>query len=243
MKKSTYTKLTQIIKEEIQHVLSEDDSSTFNALLGHLKEAGNQAAKLTGNPLTKPQKDKLGTYLSAIWEDAGMDPDEFKRYAFESTNEASAKNNGSGRINFKGKTANDLYNIIKPTPDALVYCHNTYYTVDIDDMKHNLQSPTIFGLTKDGTEKEFKVSDIEYIETGKMNEAKRTESWFNIGINRSIAPCMESAWKKAGISNISKDKSYQDHDMNEVSFSFKNKTDHSKALAVAKELGVTHTGK
>lgn len=243
MKISTKNKLVQVIKEEIRSVLSEgDDTAIFNSVIQHLKAASNEAAKLSGNPLSNYQKDKLGMYLQAIWEDSGQDPDEYPKHAFESTvptQEASAKDTGSGKIKFKGGRARELYAIVKNSPDAIVYCMARSYSIDIDDLKQNPNSRTFFGITKDGGGKEMIVADIEFIDgiSNKVNEqpekeiheVNRTEPWYNIGIKADKAARVSAMWCAAGI----KFKIGSENNT-EVSYVFKTNADHQKALQIAK---------
>jgi hypothetical protein len=69
------------------------------------------------------------------------------------------------RVKFKGKTINDLYNIIKVSPDSLVFSGGIFYSIgDIEELRNDLKSKTIYLQTKDGDEVEKDVQDIEFIE-------------------------------------------------------------------------------
>lgn len=69
------------------------------------------------------------------------------------------------RVKFKGKTINDLYNIIKVSPDSLVFSDGIFYSIgDIEELRNDLKSKTIYLQTKDGDEVEKDVQDIEFIE-------------------------------------------------------------------------------
>ena len=66
----------------------------------------------------------------------------FKEFLNESLNER--------RVKFKGKTINDLYNIIKVSPDSLVFSDGIFYSIgDIEELRNDLKSKTIYLQTKD----------------------------------------------------------------------------------------------
>lgn len=68
------------------------------------------------------------------------------------------------RIPFKGKSVNQLYNIVKNEPNVLVFANGQEYSLlDTDEMKNDLNNTITYGYTKDGDEVELKVSDIEFI--------------------------------------------------------------------------------
>lgn len=142
------------------------------------KALGSQVVQRLRTNKKNIGKRELGVIYNTIAKKLGMTSSEFYRLGLDdetatllwpgkaSVASESVTEESGGRVKFKGKKANDLYNIMKPNPDGLICANNQYYTVDMDDMRNNLQSPTIFGNTKDGSEKEIKVSDIEYIEFG-----------------------------------------------------------------------------
>jgi len=81
----------------------------------------------------------------------------FEEFLNESLNER--------RVKFKGKTINDLYNIIKVSPNSLVFSDGIFYSIgDIEELRNDLKSKTIYLQTKDGDEVEKDVQDIEFIE-------------------------------------------------------------------------------
>lgn len=69
------------------------------------------------------------------------------------------------RVPFKGRTVSDLYNVVKNMDNFEVFANNNYYTLDVDDLRQNKLSDTVYLLDKDGESKESKVSDIEFITT------------------------------------------------------------------------------
>lgn len=77
------------------------------------------------------------------------------------------------RIQFTGITANQLLNTIKPIEkeEFLIFANNKYYSIDVDEIRHDPDQPTIFGLDDNGNEKEIKVKDIEFIEPSEISEA------------------------------------------------------------------------
>ena len=87
--------------------------------------------------------------------------EEISKVVNEDLNESLNKR----RVKFKGKTINDLYNIIKVSPDSLVFSDGIFYSIgDIEELRNDLKSKTIYLQTKDGDEVEKDVQDIEFIE-------------------------------------------------------------------------------
>lgn len=81
----------------------------------------------------------------------------FEEFLNESLNER--------RVTFKGRTVNDLYRIIKDSPDSLVFSDGIFYSIgDMEELRNDLKSETIYLLTKEGDEVEKDVQDIEFIE-------------------------------------------------------------------------------
>lgn len=72
--------------------------------------------------------------------------------------------NEGRRVTFKGRVTNDLYNLIKSDPDAMIFSDGKYYTVDPDEMRHDLRSDSTYGTDEDGEEYEIQIRDIEFIE-------------------------------------------------------------------------------
>ena len=83
-------------------------------------------------------------------------PDEYKVYA-------TSLNEGR-RVTFKGRVTNDLYNLIKSDPYAMIFSDGKYYTVDPEELRHDLKSDLIYGTDEDGEEYEIQIRDIEFIE-------------------------------------------------------------------------------
>jgi len=71
------------------------------------------------------------------------------------------------RISFRGKTTNDLYRIVKNDPNSMVFANGKLYSVEPENMRHDLKSPYILGGDEDGEEYEIAVSDIEFIEINR----------------------------------------------------------------------------
>jgi hypothetical protein len=72
--------------------------------------------------------------------------------------------NEGRRVTFKGRVTNDLYNLIKSDPDAMIFSDGKYYTVDPEELRHDLKSDLIYGTDEDGEEYEIQIRDIEFIE-------------------------------------------------------------------------------
>lgn len=72
------------------------------------------------------------------------------------------------RTPFKGRTAGDLYNVVKNMNNFEVFANNEPYTVDVDDLRQNKTSNTVYLLDGDGESMEFNVSDIEFISSYGM---------------------------------------------------------------------------
>jgi len=68
------------------------------------------------------------------------------------------------RVTFKGRVTNDLYNLIKNDPNAMIFSNGKYYAVDPEEMRHDLRSDSIYGSDEDGEEYEIQIRDIEFIE-------------------------------------------------------------------------------
>lgn len=69
-----------------------------------------------------------------------------------------------GRVSFNGTTTNQLYNIVKDDGDALIFANGKHYGINVEDMRNDLQNPTIIAIDDDGGEHEIDVTDIEFIE-------------------------------------------------------------------------------
>ena len=69
------------------------------------------------------------------------------------------------RVSFKGKRINDLYRIIKDDSNAMIFANGKHFSVgDIDELKNDLQSDTVYLYGDDGEEAEVKIQDIEFID-------------------------------------------------------------------------------
>ena len=69
------------------------------------------------------------------------------------------------RVSFKGKTTNDLYNIVKTENDAMIFVNGKHYSImDPEEMRNDLQNDSTFAYDEDGGEHEIKIKDIEFIE-------------------------------------------------------------------------------
>ena len=69
-----------------------------------------------------------------------------------------------GRVSFNGTITNQLYNIVKDDGDALIFANGQHYGINVEDMRNDLQNPTIIAIDDDGGEHEVDVTDIEFIE-------------------------------------------------------------------------------
>lgn len=82
----------------------------------------------------------------------------------EFLNESSLNEKRERRISFKGNKTNQLYNIVKGAENSMIFANGKHYSVDVEEMRHDLQNPTVIATDEDGEEFEIKVSDIEFIE-------------------------------------------------------------------------------
>ena len=53
---------------------------------------------------------------------------------------------------------------MKDDGDALIFANGQHYGINVEDMRNDLQNPTIIAIDDDGGEHEVDVADIEFIE-------------------------------------------------------------------------------
>ena len=82
----------------------------------------------------------------------------------QSFDEFLNENLTENRIDFNGKTASDLYQIVKDDEFPLIFANNTYYSIEESELSDDLTSDSVICITKDGEESNVLVSDIEFVE-------------------------------------------------------------------------------
>ncbi len=123
------------------------------------------------------------------------------------------------RVTFKSNgTARDLYKILQKDNSAQIFANGTYYAVDINDLKADINSTDcIYGVEKDGKETMINLSDIEFIET----YPKKSEMF--PGTNKALAGLTIRKEIKEGDENTPINNSTANHN----DFGFKKLADHT----------------
>ena len=75
----------------------------------------------------------------------------------------------ASRSKFKGKTAHDLYTQMNGK-SIMVFIKNDWYSVDPEELKGE-KGTSFTGYTHDGSDYEFDVADIDFIQESTVNEA------------------------------------------------------------------------
>lgn len=123
------------------------------------------------------------------------------------------------RVTFKSNgTARDLYKILQKDNSAQIFANGTYYAVDINDLKADINSTDcIYGVEKDGKETMINLSDIEFIET----YPKKSEMF--PGTHKALAGLTIRKEIKEGDENTPINNSTANHN----DFGFKKLPDHT----------------
>ena len=184
----TKQELRSLIKEEISKVLKEAkaETFTFSGVKSFMSFKAIPVFKKHGIDVTKIKKSydpDSGTTEITVSMDAktaekiGRELEKLDTVGERYGGYIQESKLQERRIPFKGKTTNDLYNIVKADANAMVFANGNRYSVDAEDMRNDLRNPSIIVTDEDGEEFEIKVSDIEFIE---LNERVVKESTKNV---------------------------------------------------------------
>lgn len=184
----TKQELRSLIKEEISKVLKEAkaETFTFSGVKSFMSFKAIPVFKKHGIDVTKIKKSydpDSGTTEITVSMDAktaekiGRELEKLDTVGERYGGYIQESKLQERRIPFKGKTTNDLYNIVKADANAMVFANGNHYSVDAEDMRNDLRNPSIIVTDEDGEEFEIKVSDIEFIE---LNERVVKESTKNV---------------------------------------------------------------
>ncbi len=179
------TKTVQNIVEKAEALTIQEsehwfDNVTVSRHMKQLKEAYKVFEKTSGEMSGLQQRleaayDDMGSILGRYYNVGNSLNEDDDQYTAGVNDEGPAleenvkkkklsRLNEGRRVTFKGRVTNDLYNLIKSDPYAMIFSDGKYYTVDPEELRHDLKSDLIYGTDEDGEEYAIQIRDIEFIE-------------------------------------------------------------------------------